>query len=98
MKTYAAIAALLISMQTAADCESVDPQSRLHIPASPVTSEPGAASAREDATDYRRAMLECLRPAPFEQDQVVIELEDVADEFDRGRRAHLALQPEIAVN
>jgi hypothetical protein len=82
MKASIIVAAFLMSAQAAASCDTVDLPSR---PAntSGLNATETAHEDAADSVDRRDALLDCLRPAPFVSEGVVIELDSVAKEFDR---------------
>ena len=58
-----------------------------------------AASAEVvDAGERRQAYLDCLKPAPFVQERIVIEMDDIADEFSREQERFPARQKTVAAN
>ena len=86
MKAVAVVFAALFSAQVAADCSDIALESS--IPDGQLAAQQEMQQAREDVVDHaerRKAYLDCLRPAPFVQERIVIDMEDIADEFSRER-------------
>lgn len=99
MKAIVTIAAFMLSAQVAANCDTVDQQS---LPAN--TNSQGVSEAQVqvvgeaivDSVERRQALLDCLRPAPFVSGSVDIELERVAEEFERDQ--DVEHEAEVAAN
>jgi hypothetical protein len=87
MKTVAALFAVLLSAQVAADCSDVNVE-----PVDPNDFEGAENGVQKSSGDTlrhlerRQAFLNCLKPAPFVQEPIVIELDEIADDFN-GRSA-----------
>ena len=99
MKTAIAVLTLGFASFTAADCSDIE-----FVPAIPdgqVASEAEMREARDNVVDYvdrRKAYMNCMRPAPFVQEKIVVEMESLADEFNREREAFLERNDAVAVN
>ncbi len=99
MKATIAIFALFLASQAAADCSDIDWQ-----PASSggpaATGEQLAETGRDavDEAERRRAYLDCMRPAPFDQERIRIEMDTIADDFNRERERFPMRENTLAVN
>jgi hypothetical protein len=99
MKTVITLTALLLAAKAGADCSAIDWQpSAAEAPAAIEAQAPDAGQTAVVDGERRRAYLECLQPAPFVQEPIVIEIEDIADEFNRPQAQFLQRVDAVAVN
>ena len=99
MKAVAVLFAVLFSAQVAADCSGIGVEPS--IPTGQLATGQDMQKGREDAVDSverRKAYLDCLRPAPFAQERIVIDMEDIADEFNRERERFPERDRSVAAN
>lgn len=84
MKTASMLLAALLSAQVAADCSDIEFEPTIPDGLEAVASD--NLEARDEVPGYterREAYLDCLKPAPFVQERIVIELDEIADDFSR---------------
>ena len=99
MKTLLPLVALLLAAEATADCSTIDWQPTAgEDPATVEVQPPDAGRSAVVDGERRRAYLECLQPAPFAQEPIVIDLDDIADEFNRPQARFLERGDTVAVN
>lgn len=99
MKTLIPLVAVLLAAKATADCSAIEWQPTPGENSATVESQsPDANKSAAVDGERRRAYLECLQPAPFAQEPIVIELDDIANEFIRPQAVFLNRGDTVAVN
>lgn len=99
MKTATALIALLLSAQVAADCPEIEFEGLVPGDTSATVAELSQTPETAVTVEERReAYLDCLKPEPFVQERIVIDIENISADFRRESERFIERDNAVAVN